>query len=150
MRSQRERVRALASSSVLMVVGEHLARWELATGLPMRRAYLDDQYVLFTGRLPSRVIFAGERERGLLRESMEGLVPDRVRFRMDKARPFEGFAQTVEAAGGYDSVRDLSTVRELDRLGVVDARSFGRCFERFAKSPHPAGWSLCRMVSRLP
>jgi hypothetical protein len=125
-----------------MASGEHLARWEVATGLPIRRAYLDDQYVLFVARIPSGAIFAGARERGLLRESMQGVVPDSVRYRTDKARPFHGFAESFAAAGGIDAVRDLISMEELNRLGIVDRRLYRTCFERFAADPlaHPAGW----------
>src|ERR1019366_228895 len=89
--SQRERVMALASSSLPMVLRESFSRWEIACGLPISFPYLDDNFARFMARVPSAALFAGARERGLLRESMEGLVPDSVRYRVDKARADRGF-----------------------------------------------------------
>jgi hypothetical protein len=141
--SQRERVLQLASSPALMANAEHNARWEVATGLPTRAAYLDDSLALFLGRIPSGAIFAGARERGLLRESMENLVPDRVRYRMNKARTFEAHAELFEAMGGLQSVSGLLSMRELDRLGIVDGGTYRAYFERFAGNPRnePGGWN---------
>jgi asparagine synthase (glutamine-hydrolysing) len=133
--SQRARVMQLASSSLPMVLRESFSRWEIACGLPISFPYLDDDFAQFMARIPSNAIFAGARERGLLRESMEGLVPDSVRYRVDKARADRAFAELFCAMGGYDAVRDLVTMRELDRLGIVEAKSFRVAFERFAADP---------------
>jgi asparagine synthetase B (glutamine-hydrolysing) len=141
--SQRERVLALASASVPMVIRESFSRWEIACGLPIAFPYLDDEFARFAARVPSGAIFAGARERGLLRESMEGLIPDRVRYRMDKARPHRAFAELFSASGGLDAVKDLVTMRELECLGIVEAKGFRAAFERFAADPYAdaAAWT---------
>jgi hypothetical protein len=140
--SQRARIVGLASSDLLMGVREVFARWEMAGGLPISLPYLDDDYVRFVGRIPSAAIFAGARERGLLRESMEGLVPDSVRYRMDKARGGDAFAELFRAMGGNEAMGDLGTMRELESLGILDSKKFRLAFHRFAADPYadPVCW----------
>jgi asparagine synthetase B (glutamine-hydrolysing) len=138
--SQRDRIVALASSELLMGFRELYSRWEIATDIPMSFPYLDDDYVRFVGRIPSSAIFAGARERGLLRESMKDLVPDSVRYRMDKARGDEAFAELFSAMNEYPKSTDLLTMRELESLGVVDARRFRGAFRRFAADPYADPW----------
>jgi len=140
--SQRERVRRLASSGVLMAQREFQSRWELACGLRVSLPYFDDDFVRFAGRIPSGAMFAGARERGLLRESMEGLVPDSVRYRMDKARPNEASAEAFAVLEGTPAFEDLLSMRELDAMGIVDAKRFGTAFQEFALDPRadPSLW----------
>jgi len=88
-------------------------------------------------------MFAGARERGLLRESMQGIVPDSIRYRVDKARPFEAFTELFVASGGKDSLGDLLTMREMARMGIVDAQEYRDCFTAFARNPggaSPSAW----------
>jgi asparagine synthase (glutamine-hydrolysing) len=141
--TQRERVETLASSELLMAMREHASRWELGCGLPISFPYLDDEFVQFVGRVSSADVFVGARERGLLRESMEGLVPDSVRYRMDKARPDDAFIELFAAMGGAGSMSDLVSMRELGKLGIVEAKAFGAAFDRFAARPQdrPADWN---------
>jgi hypothetical protein len=133
--SQRERVRRLASSEALMAQREFQTRWEIACGLRVSLPYFDDDFVRFAARIPSGAIFAGARERGLLRESMEGLVPDSVRYRVDKARPNEALAEAFAVLQGTPAFEDLVTMRELDAMGIVDAKRFGAAFQQFAADP---------------
>jgi hypothetical protein len=125
----------LADSHTASAFSEEGLRWEDRTGLPSVHPYLDDEFVMLTARLPTRAIFAGARERGLLRESMEGLVPDSVRYRKDKAPGEPAFAEAFVAMGGYESVRDLVTMRELEKIGVINGQAFRAAFERFAAAP---------------
>jgi asparagine synthase (glutamine-hydrolysing) len=133
--SQAERVRALASSPWASLVREGYSRWEILGGLPISLPYLDDDFAQFIARLPSSAMFVGEHERGLLRESMDGLVPDSLRYRNDKARPYEVYVDQFRAMGGYSAVEDLASMAELEALGVVDAKCFRKEFERFVGSP---------------
>jgi asparagine synthetase B (glutamine-hydrolysing) len=139
---QRTRVIQSAGSLLMTILSEVASRWETLVGLRICYPYLDDEYVRFVGRIPSSAIFAGSRERGLLRESMEGLVPDSVRYRMDKSRGDHAFAEAFNAMGGYEAVRDLVAMRELEKLGIVDAKRFRIAFERFAADPFadPSCW----------
>ena len=140
--SQRERVRRLASSRVLMAQREFQTRWEIACGLRVSMPYFDDDFVRFAARIPSGAVFAGGWERGLLRESMEGLVPDSVRYRTDKARPDEALAEAFAVLQGTPALDELVTMRELDAMGIVDAKRFSAAFERFAADPRadPSLW----------
>jgi asparagine synthase (glutamine-hydrolysing) len=118
-----------------MMHREVTSRWEMLTGLSIAYPYLDDDYARFVGRIPSEALFAGARERGLLRESMEGLVPDSVRYRMDKSLGHEVLAQVFDAVGGGHAVSELLTMRELATLGIVDPSRFRAAFEAFAQDP---------------
>jgi asparagine synthase (glutamine-hydrolysing) len=134
--SQRERVTRLASSALLMRSREHMSRWEIAGGLPIALPYLDDDFVRFVGRIPDDALFATGRERGMLRESMRGLVPESVRNRMDKATPYRALQDLFTASGGARSVDELLPMRGLSALGIVDARRFREAFDKFAADPH--------------
>ena len=134
--SQRARVIEAASSELLMTFRETCSRWEIASGLQLSLPYLDDDYARFVARVPSAAIFAGARERGLLRESMEGLIPDSVRYRTDKSRADHAFAELFGVMGGYDAFADIITMRELEALGIVDAKGFRADFKRFAADPY--------------
>lgn len=133
--SQRARVTELASSTLLTWVREMYSRWEILVGLPISLPYLDDDFVRFVARIPSGAIFAGARERGLLRESMDGIVPDSVRYRMDKGRPDYSFAELFDAMGGQQAVGDLVSVRELESLGIVNSANFASAFDKHAADP---------------
>ncbi len=146
--SQRTRVTELASSTLLTWVREMYSRWEIVVGLPIALPYLDDDFVQFVARIPSPALFAGARERGLLRESMEGLIPDSVRYRMDKARPDHSFAELFNAMGGQGAVGDLISVRELERLGIVNSKNFALAFDRHAADPFTD--PMCWRALRLP
>ena len=125
--SQGEHIMRSASSEVLMAIREPFSRWEVATKLPISFPSLDDDYVMFVGRLPSEVMFSGARERGFLRESMNGLVPDSVRHRLDKSRPYSAFAELFSAMGGYESVRDLVTMPEARTSRYRGGKPFPSC-----------------------
>jgi hypothetical protein len=116
-----------------------VSRLEASVGVPIAYPYLDDDFVRFTARISSADVFIGERERGLLRESMAGLVPDSLRYRMDKAVGDQPEREQFLAAGGYQAVADLATMRELDRIGIVRARRFQQEFRAF--SDDPDSWS---------
>jgi asparagine synthase (glutamine-hydrolysing) len=127
---------AQARGRFLEASAEFLARLESHVGIRIALPYLDGEFVRFLGRLSSAHLFMGDRERGLLRESMVGLVPDSVRCRMDKAVGDQGDKDQFVASGGYESVADLATMEELDRLGVVDGQAFQRAFRPFAENPY--------------
>jgi asparagine synthetase B (glutamine-hydrolysing) len=133
--SQRARVSALASSPALTVNRDSASRWEIAGGVPISRPYLDDEFLQFMGRVPSAAIFAGARDRGLLRESMAGRVPETLRNRMDKSRPREALASAFAALRDSSALSSLLSMRELEALGIVDARSFRSAFDDFAADP---------------
>jgi asparagine synthase (glutamine-hydrolysing) len=137
-RGQRERIERMAGSTLVMTTVDIMLRWEMLTSVRCALPYFDDDFLQFVGRIPNAAIFAGARERGLLRESMAGIVPDTLRYRTDKARPYQALAEMFEVTGGYDSVRDLVTMRELDGLALVEPVAFRRDFERFAANPAAA------------
>ena len=147
---QRERVRRAAFSPYLGQASDQRARWEQLGGIRIRYPYLEPEVVELAARLPMQSLFAGKRERGLLREAMRGIVPESVRRRRTKGRPDQAMLEAYEAAGGFQSIRHLADVRELGALGLVDCDSFRREIERFAANPG-ADWrdwySLWRVLA---
>jgi hypothetical protein len=133
--SQRGRVAHLASAPYLMDNRESASRWEIVGGVPIARPYLDDEFLRFMARVPSRAIFAGARERGLLRESMTGCVPESLRNRMDKARPRELLADALGHVRDTPALRDLLSMRELEAVGIIDPPAFRAAFEAFTADP---------------
>jgi hypothetical protein len=133
---QRSRITNLASAYSLMSLVDHMGRWEIATGVRFAFPYLDDGLLAFLARVPSSAIFAGARERGLLREALEDFVPDSLRYRQDKGEAPSAALEQYVASGGTDSVREFLDVRELARLGLVNPARFQRSFHRMAGS-HP-------------
>jgi len=148
--SQRHRVSMLACSSFLMENREYGSRLEIACGVRVCRPYLDDEFLRFMARVPSAAIFAGARDRGLLRESMTGWIPESVRNRMDKARPRELLAQSFAVVRDTPELRDLLSMRELAALDIVHPERFRAAFERFAADPlrdDPAWSSLWAAIA---
>jgi hypothetical protein len=141
-RGQRERVLGLPRSPYLATPLESLRRLETVTGLPILVPFLDDAVATFLARVPSSAIFAGGRERGLLRESMAGMTPDSLRYRTDKGSPLAAFRDELARLGGYEGLRDLVEAREMEAAGLVEPEIFRRDFEKFAANPDadPMGW----------
>ncbi|WP_394827023.1 asparagine synthase-related protein [Pendulispora albinea] len=117
------------------------ARAQAAADLGIERVdpLLDDELVEFVASLPPHLLLHGGRTRGLFREAMEGLVPDAVRLRVDKAYFEPAMAATVDAGGGFRALDDLAMVRNLERLGFVDAKAFRRAFDALARDPEGRG-----------
>ena len=147
--SQRHRVSTLACSSFLMENREHGSRVEIADGVRVCRPYLDDEFLSFMARVPSAAIFVGARDRGLLRESMTGCVPESLRNRRDKARPREALAEAFAFVRHTPELRELLSMRELQALGIVDAKSFRAAFDRVASDPLRDDRAFCSVWAAI-
>lgn len=131
------------------VTQPHLARVldlreQLAVASGVRRVdpLLDESVVALVASLPPALLLHGGMARGLFREAVRGLVPDRVRLRTDKAGFAPALAAQLRAAGGARAFADLATPRALAALGLVDARRFGEELDRRLGERHgadPAG-----------
>jgi hypothetical protein len=108
---------------------------EIQEGCEHAAPYVDARLVRFLARLPPEAFFAGGRMRGLLREAMQGTVPDRVRLREDKWFPGEALGQLFFAAGGKDALRAEMRMTALGDLGFVEPRAFADRFDAFARDP---------------
>jgi hypothetical protein len=71
--------------------------------------------------------------RGLLREAMRGLVPDRVRLRPDKAYFETALADLFRAIRHEPWLDDLLSMRELAGLGLVEPKPFRAELDRMVR-----------------
>ncbi|WP_394837834.1 asparagine synthase-related protein [Pendulispora rubella] len=112
-----------------------------AMGFDNLEPLVDDEMISFISSLPPELLFHGGRARGLLRAAMEGLVPDTVRLRTDKAWFEPAMAQAVRAAGGFEAFADLAAVPHLADLGLIEPSKFREAFDALARAPEDgAGW----------
>lgn len=86
--------------------------------------FLDTSIVAFVASLPATLLLHGDRLRGLFRLAIRGAVPGHVRLRSTKADFLNAWRETLNAAGGIEILRDLSTMKECARIGLVDPDVF--------------------------
>jgi len=73
---------------------------------------------------------------------MRGRLPESLRLREDKASFEPALVRFVNAAGGFQSLRELATATHLADLGLVDRRAFGDAFGDFVAAPSDgAAWT---------
>ena len=108
---------------------------ECHSGLPQIDPYLDPRLVDLLASFPAEHLFAGDRQRGLYRLAMEGILPDSLRFRCDKASFEPLVAETLRAAGGTEgAVPQLLTMEASADLGLVEPAAFRSAFTRVASN----------------
>jgi asparagine synthase (glutamine-hydrolysing) len=99
------------SSGFLAYALEQTARWEAGFRLEGRQPLLDRRVLEFAFAIPDSQRFRPGVSKFVLRNSMRGILPERVRLRPDKADPTEVYATALIALGGE---------RLFDRLNVVE------------------------------
>jgi asparagine synthetase B (glutamine-hydrolysing) len=87
---------------------------------------LTEEVAATVATIPPHLVLAGDRRRGLLRESMRGRLPDSLLDRPDKAEFAPAFPPLLEAVGGVRAFAEELEGRALGRLGIVDPSVFGR------------------------
>jgi asparagine synthase (glutamine-hydrolysing) len=109
-------------------------RAQLEAGASIRRVdpFLDPPIAELVARVSPELVFHGGRTRGLLRHAAAGRVPDGVRLRNDKAAFEPAFAEMLAAAGGLAALGDITEMRALADLGIVEPAPFRAALERFA------------------
>jgi len=134
-----ERYRKLLALPIFRFI--HLIRHqeEAAGGNIRRDPFLDDEFLRFVATLPAFSLMQGGFLRGLLRESMRGLLPERVRLRETKGYVAYAIMQMVAAAGGSRVIEDLSDVRMLADLQIIEPKPFQRHFKRILREPFCIG-----------
>jgi asparagine synthetase B (glutamine-hydrolysing) len=128
-------IRGLATAAYLADIADNDARVAVAGGTTSSAPFLDEDLVEFLGGLPPQMFFAHHRHRGLLREVMLRMVPDRVRLRRDKWSPTAALNEIFLACGGVQRVGSLLRMRGLSERGVVRPEPFERAFRAFAADP---------------
>lgn len=113
---------------------------ESAGGHTRRDPFLDDDFLRFVARIPPLALMHGDFCRGLLRESMRGLLPESLRLREDKAPLEPACTAMVEKAGGFKILESLSRVPLLADAKLVEPKAFQEHFARMANQPLQPGW----------
>jgi asparagine synthase (glutamine-hydrolysing) len=101
---------------------------ELESGLESRAPFLERSLCDFVATLDPAWLLHGGVRRGLFREAVRDLLPAALVERTDKADFEEAFSRFLAASGGFESLRELASMRELASLGIVDARGFQTAF----------------------
>jgi asparagine synthase (glutamine-hydrolysing) len=96
--------------------------------------YLDRRFVEFMSKVDPVLLHHGGTYRGLYRLAMRGLLPESVRTRTDKALFEPAIATAFLAAGALGPLRDLSSMREMAALGLVDPKAFRPEFDACASA----------------
>ena len=134
-RTESQRFAAIRDDPYRVVLEWGRHQEEHVAGVDVWWPYLDLELAAAVAALPPDYLLYGDRWRGLLRASVVGLVPDSLRERTDKAGFEPAMQRFVDAAGGFEALRPLASMRELSALGLVDPQRFAAAFERFAAAP---------------
>ncbi len=137
-----ERYRRLLSLPVVRSARTRMQRTqEEADGGHIRRdPFLDDEFLRFVARIPPLALMQGGFCRGLLRESMRGILPEALRLRETKAGLEPACARMVEVAGGFRIFDHLANTPMLADLQIVEPTLFRRRFDEIAGQPLQPGW----------
>jgi asparagine synthase (glutamine-hydrolysing) len=132
---------AFATSHDMMEGADGVGQTEAAWGTPYVSPYLDPRFIELVASLPPEHLFAGGRMRGLFRVAMEGLLPDSLRLRSDKASFEPMIDEMFAAAGGIESFRPLLKMEATGDLGLVEPARFREVFTSVvAGVPTARGW----------
>jgi hypothetical protein len=139
--SGQELVAQLAVAQHLVDPVDARMRMEAATGCLVRDPLFAPELMDLVSSVPARMLMHDDRLRGLFRLALEGLVPDAVRLRSDKASFEPALTEILQLAGGLDAFRDLSTASELAREGLIKSHEFERAFRAAASHGDRLSWS---------
>jgi asparagine synthase (glutamine-hydrolysing) len=139
--SPAERYCALARMPFLADIALLRGQQEEATQYYRIDPLFDDEILRAVATLPPLTLFAGGYRRGLLRESMSGLLPEELKTRARKAYMEPALARMIAADGGFERLRNLASVRRLADLGLVEPGRFRKHFDRLARNPLGALWT---------
>jgi hypothetical protein len=133
------RFASLSFGPGILSMSEMRGQIEAATSLRCAAPLLDPTISELLSSLHPEILLHGDRVRGLLRLAAAGKIPDCVRLRNDKAAFECAVTEMVGAAGGLDALGDITKVRALADLGIVEPQSFQRALARF-RAGEDDGW----------
>lgn len=116
------------SSGWLAYALEMDARWTAGFRLEGRQPFLDRRMLEFALAIPDNQRFRPGVSKFVLRNSMRGILPERLRLRPDKADPTETYPKALIALGGERLFDRLSTVKN----GWVDGEAVQRLYRSMA------------------
>jgi asparagine synthetase B (glutamine-hydrolysing) len=130
-----QRLEALRRDTHRVTLAWSRHQGEQASGIDCWDPYLDLDLAASVTALEPYYLLFGDRWRGLLRASMQDLLPESLRERMDKASFEPALRRFMDAAGGFASLRSLASGRALASLGLIEPGPFAAAFEHFVAAP---------------
>jgi len=128
---------------MLLKFGDALS---MAFSVESRLPFLDHRLVEYAFSLPAHFKLRGSQSKGVLREAMAGVIPERIRRRTDKV----GFRTPVARWIGEcmdDGVRPLLLSKRCRERGIFDASRIERRLTQQARGEAHAEDSIFRWVS---
>jgi asparagine synthase (glutamine-hydrolysing) len=135
-----ERYEALVRMPFLNDMTLIRSQQEEVTACRRAEPLFDDDLLRFVASLPPLALLAGGFARGLLREAMAGVVPEKVRLRPWKAYMDPAIVRAVGAAGGFAAFEHLKSASRAADLGLIDPVRYRARFERLARDPTQLIW----------
>jgi asparagine synthase (glutamine-hydrolysing) len=124
----------LAMGDMSLEIRDSRAQFEELTGCTTVDPFLDDDIAEFCAAVPAEAFFRGGRSRGLYRDALDGLVPDTIRMRPDKAR-FEVALTEMLRALGVGPLEPFLRMETLGDLGLVEPHKYRLRFSEFLHDP---------------
>ena len=134
---------AIGILPMLLKFGDALS---MASSIESRLPFLDHRLVEFVFRLPSQHKLDGSLSKGILREAMAGIIPDRIRSRRDKI----GFSTPMTKWIGHcleSGVRPLLISRRCKDRGILDVKKVDQLLTRQAEGKMHLEHSIFRWLS---
>jgi asparagine synthase (glutamine-hydrolysing) len=126
-------VERVYSSGFLAYALEMDARWTAGFRMEARHPLLDRRILEFAFAIPDNQRFRPRVSKFVLRNSMRGILPERVRLRYDKADLTELYAMALIALGGERLFDRLNVVQNGWVDGVVVRRLYRSMAEAFSR-----------------
>jgi asparagine synthase (glutamine-hydrolysing) len=130
----------LATSIEMDEAADERGQHEVAVGLPRIDPYLDAELIEFMASVPADMLFQGNRMRGLYRQAMEGILPDSLRLRPDKASFEPAIDELFDSAARDPAFQDLIKMEALADLGMVEPRRYREAVTRTMAGKSRRGW----------
>lgn len=113
----------------------------MAARVPIAEPFFDPDLARWVAGLPPEWLLDGDVHRGLFRAALAGLLPERVRQRLDKAAFEPALTRLLRLPRVEARLRDLASGEALARHGLVERGPFREAFEALAAHPEdPFVW----------
>lgn len=131
-----------SSSRLDDLLARHRHQVAEETGIARLDPFVDPWLQRFVRALPAQWLLQGDTRRGLFRDALKDLLPTELYQREDKASFEPALLRYVRAVGGFEALRPIAQVQTLSSLGLINASSFRRAFDRLEAHPlHGRHWT---------
>jgi asparagine synthase (glutamine-hydrolysing) len=128
---------------MLLKFGDALS---MASSVESRLPFLDHRLVEFVFSLPAHHKLLGSRSKGILREAMAGVIPEKIRARTDKVGFQTPLARWI-GASMEDGIRPLLLSKRCRERGIFEVDQIERRLGQHARGEVRAEDSIFRWVS---